>query len=141
MYILHVAAFRRSILVGGLNVYISHYFQYIGTIKTVGGWRWRTAQTLYSNLFRTKEKPGGKRGWRLSCGGLAGFYCTFKIIKTYSSPNNSFNFMKWHIYTSNHAQVHLIRKMMTNIIIFLKSVNLNQCYSCFAVRTLLSAVP
>ena len=23
-------------------------------------------QTLYSNLFRTKEKPGGKTGWRLS---------------------------------------------------------------------------
>ena len=35
-------AFRRCILVGGLNVYISHYFKYIGTLKTVGGWRWRT---------------------------------------------------------------------------------------------------
>ena len=79
MYILHVAAFR-CILVGGLNVSISHNLKYVGTIKTVGGWRWRTAQTLYSNLFRTKEKPGGKPGWRLSGGGLAGFYCTTPMV-------------------------------------------------------------
>ena len=74
LYILHVAAFRRCILVGGLNVYISHYFKYIGTLKTVGRWRWRTAKTLYStcNLFRTKEKPGGNQ---VKGGGLAGFYC------------------------------------------------------------------
>ena len=65
-----LAAFR-CILVGGLNVYINHYFKYIGTLKTVGGWRWRTEQTLYSNIFRTKEKPGGKRGWRLSGGRLS----------------------------------------------------------------------
>ena len=61
MYILHVAAFR-CILVGGLlvNVYISHYFKYIGTLKTDGG------GGQHSNLFRTKEKAGDKRGWRLS---------------------------------------------------------------------------
>ena len=35
-YILHVADFR-CILVGGLNIYISHYFKCIGTLKTVGG--------------------------------------------------------------------------------------------------------
>ena len=53
-------------VVSDWNVYISHCLKCIGTIKSTGGWRWRTAQTLYSNLFRTKEKPGGNRGLRLS---------------------------------------------------------------------------
>ena len=57
-------AASRCILVGGLKRFFSHYFKYIGTLKTIGGRRWWEAMTLYSNLFRTKEKPGGKRGCR-----------------------------------------------------------------------------
>ena len=85
MYILHVAAFR-CILVGGLNVDISHYFKYIGTLKTVGGWCWRTAATLYSNLFRTKGKPSDKRGRWLSGGRLCIFllYVLFKVFFMYA---------------------------------------------------------
>ena len=38
------------------------------TIKPASG----QLKTLYSKLFRTKEKPGSKRGWRLSGGRLSG---------------------------------------------------------------------
>ena len=34
-----------------------------------------------SNLFSTKETPGGKRGCGLAEGGLEGFYCKKKMDK------------------------------------------------------------
>ena len=67
MYILHVAAFR-CILVGGLNVYISHYFKYIGTLKTDGG---GGQHRLYILIYSVQKKNlAVSEG-----GGLAGFYC------------------------------------------------------------------
>jgi len=58
--------FSSCFLFGGLNVYISQCFKYIGTIKPDGGGR--QYKTLYSNLLRTKEKAGVKPGWRLNGG-------------------------------------------------------------------------
>ena len=68
MYILHVAAFRRCILVDGLNVYISHYFKYIGTLKTVGG---GGQHRLYIVIYCVQKKNLAVS----ECGGLARFYC------------------------------------------------------------------
>ena len=61
-----MAAFR-CILVGGLDVYISHYFKYNGTIKTVGGWR-GGQHRLYIVIYSVqKKKLAVSEG-----GGLAG---------------------------------------------------------------------
>ena len=47
MYILHVAALRRCILIGGLNVYISHYFKYIESVAYIQKcWRMAVADSI-----------------------------------------------------------------------------------------------
>ena len=72
-----MAAVSSSILFGSLKVYTS-CFKQIGTIKPAGGWWWWTAQSLYNDLFCTKEKAGGKGGG-LSGGGLTGDYCSVSL--------------------------------------------------------------
>ena len=64
-----MAAFGIWILVDRLNVYISHCFKYIGTIKPDGGQH----KTLNSNLFRTNKKLALSEGG--AWGGLTGDYC------------------------------------------------------------------
>ena len=78
MYILHVAALRRCILVGGLNVYLSHYFKYIGTLKTDGG---GGQHRLYIVIYSVQKKSlAVSEG-----GGLAGFYCISNLYFHYQS--------------------------------------------------------
>ena len=61
------------ILVGGLNVYISHYFKYNGTLKTDGG---GAQHRLYIVIYSVQKKNlAVSEGGGLAGGGLSGFYC------------------------------------------------------------------
>ena len=84
------------ILFGGLNVCISHCFQYIGTIKPACGWRWQTAWTLYIVIHCVqKKKLAVSEGGCLSGGGLTGDYCTGKKIDLSMIFINFFTFFRW----------------------------------------------
>jgi len=68
--------------------------------------------SLYSNLFRTKEKPGGKRGWRLS-----GFLLYLKTSMT-QNFKIKFNYNLFVVINSseNYPTANIKKKLRQYII-------------------------